>query len=125
MAQRRGADSTGRRAKRAYRDFNRRLAGLDANKSNGSGDLHSELLEALREYLGGRLELPPGALTFSDVADVLRQRGAAEETLTKLRALFEQCEAGRYAGGLYASEEPSAMIERARQAVSQLERELS
>jgi hypothetical protein len=125
MAQRRGADPTGRRAKRAYRDFNRRLASLDASKSSGSGDLHSELLEALREYLGGRFALPPGALTFADVGGVLQQRGAGEETLSKLRALFEQCEAGRYAGGLYASEEPSAMIERARQAAGQLERELS
>lgn len=122
IAQRRGNDLTGRRAKRAYRDFTRRLSNLEAHQ--GGDDFHSRLLEALRGYLGARLDLPPGALTFADVRAELQRRGAAEETLAELRALFEQCEAGRYAGGGHASGDPSAMRERARQAVGQLERDL-
>jgi hypothetical protein len=82
------------------------------------------LLEALRAYLGARLKLPPGALTFADVAGELRKRGAANEPVAELRALFEQCEAGRYAGGLHATDDPAKMIERARAAAEQLEREL-
>lgn len=123
MAQRRGADSTGRRARRAYRDFTRRLTNLDTTEG-GSGGFHSQLLEALRAYLGARLKLPPGALTFADVAGELRKRGAANEPVAELRALFEQCEAGRYAGGLHATDDPAKMIERARAAAEQLEREL-
>ena len=124
LARRRGKDPTGRRAKRAYREFSRQLQVLESAQSRDTGSFHSQLLDALRGYLGGRLELPPGALTFTGVAEALRQRGAGEATLAELRVLFEQCEAGRYAAGLQASDEPPKMIERARQAAARLEGEL-
>jgi hypothetical protein len=122
VAQRRGGDPAGRRARRAYRDLQRRLATLEGDTGGGAGDFHSQLLEALRQYLGARLALPPGALTFADVAGELRKRGFSEEALAELRALFEQCEAGRYAGGLHATDDPSKMIERARHAAGHVER---
>ena len=124
MARRRGADPTGRRAKRAHRDFIRRLQALDSGLLRNADGFHSRLLDALRGYLGARLNLPPGALTFADVAGVLQQRGATEETIAELRLLFEQCEAGRYAGGMQAVGEPSKMAERARRAAARLERDL-
>lgn len=122
MAQRRGRDLTGRRAKRAYRDFTKSLSRLEEQPSGG--DMHSGLLEALRGYLGAKLDLPPGALTFADLRSELERRGAGEETLAELRRLFEHCEAGRYAGGGHASEDPSQTLNRARQTVGQLEREV-
>jgi hypothetical protein len=124
LARLRGADPTGRRAKRAYRDFSRRLSDLEAPQSREADSFHSQLLDALRSYLGGRLGLPPGALTFADVAEALRQRGAGEETMAELQRLFEECEAGRYAGGLQAADEPPQMIDRARQAAMRFEGEL-
>jgi hypothetical protein len=124
MARRRGADPTGRRARRAHREFTRRLQALDAGPAGNPDALHSNLLDALRAYLGARLELPPGALTFADVAAALQQRGIAAETVEDLRRLFEQCEAGRYAGGMQAADEPSQLTERARHAASRLEQEL-
>jgi hypothetical protein len=102
----------------------RRLKELDPGAARNTDHFHSQLLDALRGYLGARLDLPPGALTFADVIGVLQQRGAAEETIAGLRALFEQCEAGRYAGGMQSGDEPSHMAERARQASGHLERDL-
>jgi hypothetical protein len=124
LARRRGADPTGRRVKRAHREFTRRLQALDSGTPSSAGAYHSQLLDALRAYLGARLGLPPGALTFADLAGVLQQRGAAQETIAELRGLFEQCEAGRYAGGMHAAGEPSNMAERARQAAARLEQDL-
>jgi hypothetical protein len=124
VARRRGADPTGRRARRAHRDFIRRLQILDAGPAGNTDALHSNLLDALRAYLGARLELPPGALTFADVAAALQQRGIAGETVEDLRRLFEQCEAGRYAGGMQAADELSKLTARARHAASRLEQEL-
>jgi hypothetical protein len=124
VARRRGADPTGRRAKRAHRDFTRRLRALDSDAVHHAEGFHSRLLDALRGYLGARLELPPGALTFADVAAALQRRGIAAETVEELRRLFEQCEAGRYAGGMQAADEPPKMVEQARQAAVRLERDL-
>jgi BatD DUF11 like domain len=124
VARRRGADPTGRRAKRAHRDFTRRLQALDSGPLRNADGFHSQLLDALRGYLGARLDLPPGALTFADVAAALQQRGIAAEIVEELRHLFEQCEAGRYAGGVQAADEPSQMVGQARQAAGRLERDL-
>jgi hypothetical protein len=124
VARRRGADPTGRRARRAHRDFTRRLQALDSQHPTNTGGIHSHLLDALRAYLGARLQLPPGALTFADVAAALQQRGIAGQTVEDLRRLFEQCEAGRYAGGMQAADEPSKMTGRARHAAARLEQEL-
>jgi BatD DUF11 like domain len=124
VARRRGADPTGRRARRAHRDFARRLQALDSGPHRDADAFHSQLLDALRGYLGARLDLPPGALTFTDVAPVLQQRGISAATVEELGRLFEQCEAGRYAGGIQAADAPASMVERARQAAARLEQEL-
>ncbi len=123
-ARRRGADPTGRRSRRAHRDLIRRLQTLGSGPAGDVDAFHSQLLDALRSYLGARLDLPPGALTFADVAPVLEQRHIAVETVEELRRLFEQCEAGRYAGGMQTADEPANMVERARQAAARLEQDL-
>ena len=53
---------------------------------------------AFRHYLGDKLDMAKGALTFNDVKDTLANKGIDQETLGRLNDLFEACEAGRYAG---------------------------
>ena len=65
------------------------------------------MLDALRGYLGARLGLPPGALTFAEVAEVLRRKGVSEQLITEMHLLFEQFEAGRYAGGFHSADDPA------------------
>ena len=40
-----------------------------------------------------------GALTFNDAKDTLEGKGVDPDILDRLKDLFDQCEAGRYAGG--------------------------
>jgi len=54
------------------------------------------ILDAFKTYLGDKLRIPAGALTFNDVAGPLSQKGAAPETLHDLKILFSECEAARY-----------------------------
>lgn len=54
------------------------------------------LLDGIKTYLGDKLRMPAGALTFNDVRDPLTQKGADINSLDTLKKLFADCEAARY-----------------------------
>ncbi len=80
----------------------RALRGLEEAARNTKGkdpaSVAGETLDALRGYLGSKLEIPTSALTFSDAEAPLLDREVAEDLLAELRAIFNACEAGRYGG---------------------------
>lgn len=115
------ADPAARRARRAFRQLSKDLGSL---KAGNTDEYYSAVLEALRRYLGGKLALPAGAVTFADVRPSLEQRGVDEETIRTLGQLFERCEAGRYAGVAFGDQEPSALAQTAREIARKLERSL-
>jgi hypothetical protein len=120
---RRREDPGRQRARRAFRDLSERLEGLRSNDGRAS-TFHAELLQALRQYLGSRLDLPPGALTFQEVERRLREKNIDEGLLQDLRGLFERCEAGRYGGTTAADSQPSADVEQALDVAGRIERSL-
>jgi hypothetical protein len=84
------------RAKKSYRILMNSLH--KAGKSDSNSEVCVLVLEAFREYLGAKLELPSGAITFKDVKDRLKAGNIEERLIERLRDLFDACEAGRYAG---------------------------
>lgn len=117
---RRRADPAAIAARRALRELTRALKPLRGGTAGA--DASGEVLEALRAYLGRKLRVPGAALTYRDVEGALGERGVAAETLDALRALFEQCEAGRYAGGTAGGD--ASLPERAMALAKELERSL-
>lgn len=87
---RRNADPHGVKERRALREFHDQLA-----KATDS----DAVLTALREFLGHKLRLPAGALTFKDIDEPLKKKGVSAETISEIGEIFEQCEASRYSGG--------------------------
>jgi hypothetical protein len=81
------------------------------------------ILDAFRNYLGDKLRMPMGALTFNDVKDRLASEGVDQGALDQLKALFEKCEAGRYAGSSGISD-AVLMIEQGFQLAKELEKRL-
>jgi hypothetical protein len=77
----------------------------------------------LREYLGAKFALPAGALIYADVAPRLEAAGVDADVRDRLRALFDVCEAGRYAGGAVSMSRREA-VEQARTVVQELEKTL-
>jgi hypothetical protein len=53
----------------------------------------------LRAYLGDRLHLNPGALSFREVELRLLQSGAEVEAVKQVRDLFMLCESYRFTAG--------------------------
>jgi hypothetical protein len=98
IIRKRQADPAALRAKKAYSTLRADLKTVGRNASGqGSSDF---ILRALRNYLGDKLRIPPGALVFKDVRDVLAERGMSQEMLENLKSIFERCEVSRYAGAV-------------------------
>lgn len=91
---RRQADPLAARARRAWAEFNRSLK-KEARAATTGFDA---TLQALRTYLGDKLKMPGGALTYRDVHEPLARAGVDEATLDRLKSLFAACEANQYAG---------------------------
>lgn len=124
IIRRRKADPAAQQARKAYGELVKTLHGV---RSKVSGDLvrtHASVLEALRHYLGGRLRLSPGALTFSDVNDALLARRVDSDAIERLKRLFEECEASRYTGTAESTDTPTAVVERAINLVREIEESL-
>ena len=117
----RAADPAARRARRSFRELTNSLKTVESSNGRSAEQLDSLLLGALRQYVGGRLGLPSGAITFKDVKPVLEERGADAETVAALGTLFERCEAGRYAGGALAGADAPATARRIVEVAKELE----
>lgn len=82
------------KAARAYKIF--RKNALHIHSHQMKSEIYSDLDEVLRAYLGDRLHLTPGALSYRDAKYKLIEAGASEETLKELKTLFALCEAYRF-----------------------------
>lgn len=113
-----------RKAKRAHGVLDARLKSLETQARSGEASVYGDVLEALRNYLGDKLNVPAGALTSGDAGMALAERGVDEEVVAGIRAVFETCEAQRYAGGQDVRESALGVVERAQDLAKALEREL-
>jgi hypothetical protein len=96
ILRRKNKDPMKSRARKAFGTLLKSLK--EARQPSSTGDMCNMVQEAFRHYLGDKLGMAKGALTFNDVSDTLSKRGVDKGTLDRLRAIFEQCEAGCYAG---------------------------
>jgi hypothetical protein len=117
------ADPARGRSRKAYRGFRRSLAALRG--SRGAPETKpAALLDCLREYLGARLSMGAGSLTFEDARRKLEGRLDAS-VLEALRSLFAECEAGRYAPSVQTEAGVAALLDGAERIVADVERSLA
>lgn len=122
IMRRRSADPFKNRARKAYGTLTRSLK--DARSASSSTESCSMILNAFRDYLGDKLRMGRGAaLTFNDVKNRLASEGVDQAVLDQLKAVFERCEAGRYAGNAGITESAS-MSEQGIQLAKEFEKKL-
>jgi hypothetical protein len=122
LIRRRNADPAAQKARRAYNVLVKMLAGIKEEISMDPVKSYASVLETVRLYLGSKLRLPPGAITFNDVKDLLLEQGADDGILDRLKGLFEECEASRYAGAAVDNDGSIGIINRAVSLAKDLER---
>ena len=84
-------------AQKALVEFSRELKRLEKSRQrNELQPIVSGLVEAMRVYLGKRLQMPPGALVYSEVAARLQDHGIDDSLLAELQDILDRCEAYHY-----------------------------
>ena len=122
LERRRHARPGERKARRAFRDFSKRLG---AQRPADSDEFYAAVLEAMRHYLGDRLGLTAQALTFRDVKPALELRNTNGQVVEEVSKLFERCEAGRYAGAAFRGQDPASLKAAALETIGKLEQLLA
>ncbi len=90
------ADPQAARAKKAYAKLKSDLKKC-GNSESGQPKI-DRILEALRHYLGARLQISGKAIVFNDARIILTEKGVSEKLLNTLKSVFETCESDRYSG---------------------------
>jgi len=95
IRQRKHAAPAVTRSKKALARFTGRIHRINRS-ATVSSDVCTLLQEALREYLGDKLNVTGAALTYSDVYEPLREHGVDDDALAEIRAIFDACDRVRY-----------------------------
>lgn len=122
VRQRRLADPDRLKSRKALARFKKRVAAIGGDRIE-SGDAFSDLLAAVRTYLGDKLGRNSSALTFADVEEKLKEMGANSALLERLKDLFRACEEGTY-GSASPGRPADALLEEAVEAIGTLDREV-
>lgn len=109
LAQARRLSPTRQRAKNAAGRFRAAVHSLPDTPA-AACDIISQ---AFTTYLRDRFDLPAGAMTTADLSQHLRQTGFINRQISAdIQAVFETCEAGRFAGGTVPGSDSSAELAR-------------
>jgi hypothetical protein len=85
--------------KRVKRERNARASIREAEKFIDSGEsvlFYSAIFRTLQEYLGDMFSLSQGSVTGDIIDNVLKLRAIDDETLIKLRSVFQDCDKARF-----------------------------
>lgn len=94
---RRSKDTARVRRQKAPKAARKALHAATGARNRGDNRaFYDALWNALADYFGHRLNLPPGDVTSSTVQNALIRAGLDPETTDRIRALFEQLDAQRY-----------------------------
>jgi hypothetical protein len=110
------------KAARAYKVFRKNAHHIHSHDMKS--EIYSDLDQVLRAYLGDRLHLTPGALSFRDAVEKLVQAGASEETLQELKHLFALCEAYRFTTDYNDKGDAGQIIKEANRVIKAVEKSL-
>jgi len=97
-----------RNAHKAYTALQKVLRTLEDEKDNNHG--RELLTEALLNYLRAKLRLKAAVLTYADIEPILANMGVDRQTVTKLRHILAQCEAGQYAGSVVGGQMENLLV---------------
>ncbi len=120
VRQKRLANPERLRSRKALARFKQRVRALTGENSRHD-HVCAVLLEAVRDYLGDKLNRAGATLTFTDVEQELQDKGTSPELAEQLRHLFDACEMGSY-GGMDAGKPIDQLARKALDVIGSLDR---
>lgn len=99
------ADASRRRKARAARSAEKRLRMVKKYMAQGQTDkFYNAMTEAIKGYLGDKLDINASALTRDTIKQQLEEKGASPETVALTMDILDRCEMARYAPGQNAGD---------------------
>ena len=116
-------DPAGVRAAGARRTAMKRLKTAGALAKTGkTAELHAAVHEALTRFLADRWRVSPSGLTLNAAEGRLREKGADEELLNRVRETWEQADLVRYAPMAASARDPGEVLSTAGRLIADLEK---
>ena len=84
-------------------------------------EFYNSASKTVREYLGDRLNIPPGGITHQ-VVDELREKGVSKDLLETLSSFFGSCDNARFAPSSISSQEMEDTLELMSTLIDRLEK---
>jgi hypothetical protein len=104
----------------ARRGLKNMKACLDREDKEG---FYNEAFKAMERYFAHKFHLAPGAVTLSVICQELDRKGGGNNGIgIKIRAVFEECEAARYAAAGFSREQMARTYQHAREIIDWFER---
>ncbi|MCK4350200.1 MAG: BatD family protein, partial [Candidatus Krumholzibacteria bacterium] len=104
---RRKSDPAAKRARGAFKRLHRRLGAAAAR-----ADFQEPALEALRDYLGDKMDRTGATITALDIERVFGERSVPDELTGTLLKIIHALEAGAYAGAAFGPTDPQSLTKR-------------
>lgn len=118
-------DPAEQKARKAFAEFSRSLRQIEKMSASKTSEAYCRLAEEVRIYLGKKMRMPAGAVTYHDVKERLAGSGVETAVLAELERILNQCEAHRYAGGVSSKVDLQDTLAQSREVISRLERSLN
>jgi len=80
--------------------------------------------KTIQEYLGNKLHLSSGAVTFEMVQSELASKNIEQSTIDEIKVIFEECDMIRYASADISQDDLTASYQRLVNNIDSLERHL-
>ncbi|HSG29846.1 MAG TPA: hypothetical protein VLA34_15295, partial [Candidatus Krumholzibacterium sp.] len=120
----RSADPARVRARGALRRLNARLQEASRRSGSGGGEFSQSVMDALKEYLGDKLDRSGAALTADEVGRLLLKRDIDGETVSVIREVLGECEMWAYSGGADDAGRRKHLSDRVSEAARLLDRKI-
>jgi hypothetical protein len=111
LIRRRRSDPAAKRARGALKRLERRLGEASKVAARGGG-FQEQALEALRNYLGDKLDRTGATITAIDIERVFVERGVPDKLTGALLEILHALEAGAYAGTAFGPTDPQSLTKR-------------
>ena len=85
---------------------------------------YDTVFKTIQEYLGNKLHLSSGAVTFETVQDRLKSKNIEQSIVDEIKVIFEECDRIRYASAGTGQDDLAASYQHLANAIDHLERHL-
>jgi len=92
--------------------------------SGNKEKFYDATFKTIQEYLGNKLHLSSGAVTFDTVQSELVSKNIEQNTIDEIKVIFEECDMIRYASADISQDDLTASYQRLANSIDHLERHL-